>query len=73
MNAIAVVFAIAAISDQLIAREIPVTQSAWPAPVGHRQPRAEDVPANVQQSPSGLKQQQLDRFFGRKLMICREC
>jgi hypothetical protein len=73
MNAMAVVFAIAAISDQLIARKIPMTQSAWPAPVGHRQPRAEDVPANVQQSPSGLKQQQLDTFFGRKLMICREC
>ena len=73
MITMAVALAIVAISDQSIAREIPVTQSAWPAPVGHRQPRAEDVSASIQPSPSDHKQQQLDEFFGRKLMICRDC
>jgi hypothetical protein len=73
MITIAVALAIGAISDQSIAWEIPVTQSAWPAPVGHRQPRAEDVPASMQPSSFDHKQQRLDKFFGRKLMICRDC
>jgi hypothetical protein len=73
MITMAVALAIGAISSQSIAWKIPVTQSAWPAPVGHRQPRAEDLAANMQPSPSDHKQQQLDEFFGRKLMICRDC
>ncbi len=73
MITMAVALAIGAISSQSIALKIPVTQSAWPAPVGHRQPRAEDVPASMQPSPFDHKQQQLDKFFGWKLMICSDC
>lgn len=44
----------------------------WLAPVGHRQPRRDDVP------PSSIsawerQQQQLDHELDRKLIICRGC
>ena len=38
----------------------------WLAPVGHRQPRREDVPRERQQ-------QLLDKEIDRKLIICRDC
>ena len=38
----------------------------WLAPVGHRQPRREDVPRERQQ-------QLLDKGIDRKLIICRDC
>ena len=41
---------------------------AWPAPVGHSQPRAGDIPAGLALSPS-LE----DREFDAKLNICRGC
>ena len=43
--------------------------SAWPAPVGHSQPRAADVPL----SPSLAGQEALDRALDEKLRICRGC
>ena len=41
---------------------------AWPAPVGHSQPRADDIPPGLALSPS-LE----DREFDAKLNICRGC
>jgi hypothetical protein len=41
----------------------------WLAPVGHRQPRREDVPQN-EASSARLRQQQL---LDKKLIICRDC
>jgi hypothetical protein len=41
---------------------------AWPAPVGHSQPRADDIPFGLALSPS-LE----DREFDSKLNICRGC
>jgi hypothetical protein len=43
--------------------------SAWPAPVGHSQPRAGDILL----SPSTAEQQALDRALDEKLKICRGC
>jgi hypothetical protein len=41
---------------------------AWPAPIGHSQPRADDIPSDLAFSPS-LE----DREFDAKLKICRGC
>src|SRR5580704_9203372 len=41
----------------------------WLAPVGHRQPRREDVPQNEASSARERQQQLLDK----KLIICRDC
>jgi hypothetical protein len=43
------------------------------APVGHRQPRADDVPANTQLSPGEFEQRRLDQDLDRRLIICRRC
>ena len=43
------------------------------APIGHRQPRATDVPANPQLSPADLEQRRQDEEINRKLIICRHC
>jgi hypothetical protein len=49
----------------------PVTMIAWPAPVGHRQPRAWEVPADNPTSQPRLDL--LDRELTRKMTICRGC
>jgi hypothetical protein len=46
---------------------------AWPAPVGHFQPRAADIPADIPLSPSLQEQEALDRELDAKLKICRSC
>jgi hypothetical protein len=44
---------------------------AWPAPVGHRQPQAKDLPS---QKPNELERiSEEDRAVDRKLTICRGC
>ncbi len=43
------------------------------APVGHRQPRATDVPASVQKTEAELRQEKQARELDRKLRICRNC
>ena len=44
------------------------------APVGHRQPRASDIPADAQQrTVPGEERSQLDRDLDRQLRICRGC
>lgn len=49
------------------------TQLPWPAPVGHRQPRAIDFPDNEPLSRFDLDQRRLDKEIDRKLRICRGC
>ena len=44
----------------------------WPAPVGHHQPQASDVPPEARQG-AALSEERLDAEFDRKLMICRGC
>jgi hypothetical protein len=43
----------------------------WEAPVGHRQPRARDVPSGVQDN-YGVRSPE-DEAIDRKLRICRGC
>ncbi len=45
--------------------------SGWDAPVGHRQPRAKDVPPGVDQN-LGVRSPE-DEAIDRKLRICRDC
>ena len=45
----------------------------WPAPVGHRQPRASDIPSGVQKNASDAWLEQLNRRLDRDLRICRGC
>jgi hypothetical protein len=48
-------------------------EAAWPAPVGHFQPRAGDIPTGIPLSPSRAEQESLDRDIDEKLKICRGC
>ena len=43
----------------------------WEAPVGHRQPRARDVPSALQDD-YGVRSLE-DEAIDRKLRICRDC
>ena len=45
----------------------------WLAPVGHRQPRREDVTQNEASSARERQQQLLEKEIDRKLIICRGC
>ena len=49
-------------------------RGVWPAPVGHRQPRAADLPA-AKLPPSGpdVELQLIERALDGKLRICRAC
>lgn len=47
--------------------------SAWPAPVGHSQPRAADIPLGIPLSPALVEQEAFDRALDDKLKICRGC
>ncbi len=46
----------------------PARSHVWPAPVGHRQPRAADVP-----SPSSVLDRQDDARIDQRINICRGC
>ena len=46
---------------------------AWPAPVGHRQPRRNEVPAEGARKGESDRQLELDRALDGKLTICRGC
>ena len=43
------------------------------APVGHRQPRASDIPANTPRTAEEERQAQRDRELDKKLWFCRGC
>jgi hypothetical protein len=47
--------------------------SAWPAPVGHSQPRARDIPLGISVAPSRTEQEAFGREIDDKLKICRGC
>lgn len=44
-----------------------------PAPVGHRQPRAADVPSATDKSPADAHVEKLQDEGNKKLNICRGC
>jgi hypothetical protein len=43
------------------------------APVGHRQPRASDIPSDTRRTNEEETQIQRDRELDKKLWICRGC
>jgi hypothetical protein len=43
------------------------------APVGHRQPRASDIPADARRTPEEDQQISRDRELDKQLWICRGC
>jgi hypothetical protein len=43
------------------------------APIGHRQPRASDIPVTRERDPSDVWLNELNRETDRKLQICRNC
>ena len=43
------------------------------APVGHRQPRAADIPADTPKTATEERQAERDRELDKKLWICRGC
>jgi hypothetical protein len=65
---IACIAALAAFADSADGAALPLLDVVWSAPVGHRQPRAEDIPCGIDLSPS-----QADRDLDRSLQICRDC
>jgi len=44
-----------------------------PAPVGHRQPTAADIPKNLPKDAAELEREKRDRELDAKLQICRGC
>ncbi|MGA7073220.1 hypothetical protein [Bradyrhizobium sp.] len=49
-------------------------QGPWPAPVGHRQPRADQVPPDKDNSNADAAMKREDAELDRKLKsICRGC
>jgi hypothetical protein len=45
----------------------------WPAPVGHRQPKAADVPKDASKNSADEPREKRDREIGPLLQICRDC
>jgi hypothetical protein len=74
--------AVAIFADVALSQENPATpgppqpsSTAWPAPVGHRQPRMSDLPPDVAQQerqPGGTTSGQKSQPDSR-LTICRGC
>ena len=58
---------------QAAAAQAHVIRTAWPAPVGHFQPRAGDTPLGIPLSPSQAELEARDRELDDKLKICRGC
>lgn len=48
-----------------------IEEAVWQAPIGHRQPRAKDVPPRVEEN-LGIRSPE-DEAIDRKLRICRDC
>jgi hypothetical protein len=71
--AVAAMTAAAHLSDARVPAAHPRTiDVVWPAPVGHFQPRAGDIPAGIPLSPS-LAEESRDHELDDKLAICRGC
>jgi hypothetical protein len=52
---------------------IQTTCLPWQAPIGHRQPRAADLPNRLTPVASDLELRALDKSLDEKLTICRSC
>jgi hypothetical protein len=62
----------AALATQVLAASAETATRPWSAPVGHRQPRAADIPASTTVSQQTLDQE--DANVDRKIRnICRGC
>jgi hypothetical protein len=62
----------AAIATPVLAAGRETTTRPWSAPVGHRQPRAADIPASPSRSRQALDQE--DAYVDRKIgNVCRGC
>jgi hypothetical protein len=62
----------AAIATPVLAAGRETATRPWSAPVGHRQPRAADIPASLSLSRQTLDQE--DAYVDRKIRnICRGC
>jgi hypothetical protein len=51
----------------------PATEGRAQAPIGHRQPRPQDLPADVRREEGGIVRSPADRDLDQKLQICRDC
>jgi hypothetical protein len=49
------------------------TEGRAQAPVGHRQPRPQDLPPDVQRDENGAGSIPGERGLDQKLQICRDC
>jgi hypothetical protein len=60
--------------DRTVGSGVRMEEPSLPqAPVGHRQPRASDLPATRERDPSDDWLNRLNRETDRKLEICRGC
>jgi hypothetical protein len=81
MKRIAVVVIATFISDPVVAQSYDpsigtgniVPGTVWQAPVGHRQPRAADVPQTNNSGRDNLSAYERDVRLERALRICRGC
>jgi hypothetical protein len=73
MRILLFVACIAAVAMSAARADAQIVEAAWPAPVGHFQPRAGDIPTGIPLSPSRAEQESSDRALDEKLRICRGC
>ena len=59
--------------DPPVERVLGSSGTAATAPVGHRQPRAADIPAEVPKNELGQRIDRTNRALDRQLQICRGC
>jgi hypothetical protein len=49
------------------------TEGRAQAPIGHRQPRPQDLPPDVRREEGGMVRSPADRELDQKMQICRDC
>jgi hypothetical protein len=49
------------------------TEGRAQAPIGHRQPRPQDLPPDVRREDGGMVRSPVDRELDQKMQICRDC
>jgi hypothetical protein len=49
------------------------TEGRGQAPIGHRQPRPQDLPPDVRREEGGMQRSPVDRELDQKMRICRDC
>jgi hypothetical protein len=65
-------FLLASIATPALAAKVDTTQKPWPAPVGHHQPRAADLPKSdlLFRDPLDQEERDVDRKISN---MCRGC